>query len=568
MSNPPDLPELPIDRLLVWSGAGISAELPTGAPLAWELTRNTLEHCFLPETGPLLTRYYRALRLERTAPRLETLLEVVQRVHGIEMVADLLSDLVDARPNAIHKLLAAMTDCGARQVTANFDACLESAGASDVFHFHGSLADDPSAEKLGATLARIERGFPADVRDTLDQDLGWCKAMLFVGYSGSDFFDVVPYFASLPADKLAGRRVLWLEHSDGPRVILDGEAAAQRGNLGSLREAGADVYVVSGPSRETLDELSESWGLPTVAPPYGARGSWSAAREADPGSLGLASLELYSLMGLNREIERLLESAALDPKRAAALLGDVRWFQGRYRAAARARRIAGVNSREAQRPVELWIRGQYVRARRAAIRAVKRADATVGTASERPLEERLVRAETLARLWQHMRRVWDVRFLATNRLASFALEHLPDPAELALKGHPLGTHLAVRVRGARAALGASSARASDSVVAFGEYEALGAWLNYRHGQLRAKAEGTDVEASEYRLLRDDHLILGADGDAARVLFLPGAAAVFSWRELAAALRTLDVTPWHRARLASWYAARRLSARLARAARTF
>jgi hypothetical protein len=156
-----------------------------------------------------------------------------------------------------------------------------------------------------------------------------------------------------------------------------------------------------------------------------------------------------------------------------------------------------------------------------------------------------------------MHRTPDARLLATRRLRNFALARLPDPSDLARAGQPLGTHLSIRVRDGRRALGAESEHAADSVEAFGQYEALGAWMNYRHGQLRQEAERGPVEEERYRRLHDDHLVLGADGDAARVLFLPGAATSFSWPELVDAVRTLDVTTWHRIRLAAAFALRRV-----------
>jgi hypothetical protein len=200
-----------------------------------------------------------------------------------------------------------------------------------------------------------------------------------------------------------------------------------------------------------------------------------------------------------------------------------------------------------------------VRALAAALRSVRDADRSLGTSKELPLEEQLIRAETLARTWQHMRRTPDARILATRRLRNFALARLPDPAKLARDGHPLGTHLSIRVRDARSALGAESELAADNVESLGEYEALGAWMNYRHGRLRQEAETAPIDSARYHRLRDDHLILGADGDAARVLFLPGAPPFFTWRELSAALRTLDVTPLQRIRFASSFAVRRLLA---------
>ncbi len=364
---------------------------------------------------------------------------------------------------------------------------------------------------------------------------------------------------------LSDRIVVWLDHHDEPAVeIAVNEAgAAVRRQLTSLEKAGAEVYLFRGRTRETLAALAALWGLDFLPPDRPQSSGWVPTTSITKSSRARASLELYSLMGLTRETERLLDQPALDARRRAELLGNIRWSQGRYREASAARKAAGL-APVTQRPVDFWIRGQYIRALMAGLRAVKDADARLGSPSEVALEERLVRAETLARTLQHIRRAPDVRVLATRRLQRFALAHLPDPADLSRAGHPLGTHLAVRVRGAREALGATSEAPADSVEAFGEYEALGAWMNYRHGRLRAEAQQRAVEPQEYRRLQHDHLVLGADGDAARVPFMPGAAIAFTWLDARAALRALDFTPWHRTRVFAWFAAAKCASRIRRA----
>lgn len=549
---PSPLPRVASDRLLVWSGAGISAEQPTGAPLGDALTARALSYGFLPETGDLLRCYYDDLGLTRSRPRLETLIDVVSRVHGLAAVVDLLSDVATAVPNAIHTFLAA--NRAVSHVTANFDSCLEQAGATDVFHFHGSLAADPTAATLGATLAGIERGFPPWILAELDRRIAVCDSMLVVGYSGSDYFDVDRYFAALPPKSLEGKIVIWVRHAAGPMNVVSGPAAAgQISQLAMLAKMGAHVYLIEAETRAFLGGLASSWGIAPPASAYFSNHEWKASSEPTRDMKAVASLELYSLMGLKREVERLVEypTTKIDPRRRAALLGDVRWFQGRYREAAALRRDASSDDPMSRQATDFWIRGQYLRARHAALRAVKAADASIGTADELPLTERLVRAETLARVWAHMRRVPDARMFATKRLRDFALAHLPDPAELARDGQPLGAHHDIRVRDARRALGAESEPAFDSIETFGQYEALGAWMNYRHGRLRADVQaGQTVAPERYRQLQRDHVVLGAEGDAARVIFIPGAARVFSPNEILAALRTLDFTPWHRFRLSA------------------
>ena len=155
------------DRDGVRTGAGISADLPTGAPVGNGLADRALEHCFTAHAAEIAAGYYLKLRVPRSRPRLETLLDVVRRVHGLATLVDVLADLRQPLPNGLHEFFAAHASAGGRHITANFDPCIESAASANgrqvnVLHFHGSFADDQSGDSLGATLARIERGFPAE----------------------------------------------------------------------------------------------------------------------------------------------------------------------------------------------------------------------------------------------------------------------------------------------------------------------------------------------------------------------------------------------------------------------
>ena len=132
----------------------------------------------------------------------------------------------------------------------------------------------------------------------------------------------------------------------------------------------------------------------------------------------------------------------------------------------------------------------------------------------------------------------------------------------AAAGTPLGTHLRVRVASARAALGAANADDADAVASFGEYEALGGQLNYRHAGLRRRLASERVDPLEMHELRDHFDAIGAHGDAARTTLLSG-VGIFKWSEVVAAARALDVSRWHRIRLvgASLFASARRSLRL-------
>ena len=187
------------------------------------LADRALGHCFRANTAEVAASYYRKLRVPRSRPRLETLLDVVRRVHGLAALVDVLADLRQPLPNGLHEFFAAHASAGGQHVTANFDPCIEAAGSAagqqvDVLHFHGSFAEDQSGDSLGATLARIERGFPADIGGRLSGLLTASprQVLVFAGYSGSDFFDVDPFLQQFTGSRtLAGTVVLWVDHHDG-----------------------------------------------------------------------------------------------------------------------------------------------------------------------------------------------------------------------------------------------------------------------------------------------------------------------------------------------------------------
>jgi hypothetical protein len=120
--------------------------------------------------------------------------------YRLELLTDALSDLATASPNAHRAFFAEHLAAGGRHITANFDTCIERATPGSrpprterPVHFHGELDIDRSREDLealGGWLSVIENGLPEAMQDQLDEILagGDVQALVFVGYSGSDFF--------------------------------------------------------------------------------------------------------------------------------------------------------------------------------------------------------------------------------------------------------------------------------------------------------------------------------------------------------------------------------------------
>jgi hypothetical protein len=139
-----------------WSGAGISGDPPTQAPLGFKLTDRAVAQAFEEEAMlEELRGAYAALRLARDRPRLESVLDVAAAKHRVDLLDGLLADLRNPPPNGNHQLFAKHTRRGGRHVTANFDTCIERAGGdpAHIAHVHGSFTTD-GVEALGARLTK------------------------------------------------------------------------------------------------------------------------------------------------------------------------------------------------------------------------------------------------------------------------------------------------------------------------------------------------------------------------------------------------------------------------------
>jgi hypothetical protein len=234
-TDPGDLASLArsteLSRLIVWAGAGISLEAPTGLPLGFGLVEFSLDQaCGADVSARLYALWARAneicaepFRPQPFAwrPRLESVLGGLGELERDAPNASLaflpaFTSFAGAPPNRVHFALASLILRGVTVFTANFDLCLQEAirrltrqddpfdlevagsirryrlkaGHGEIVHFHGA-ADDP--EYLGATLSRIKQGLPEPF-PVLEDRLDAGALLMMVGYSASDSFDVNPYF--------------------------------------------------------------------------------------------------------------------------------------------------------------------------------------------------------------------------------------------------------------------------------------------------------------------------------------------------------------------------------------
>ena len=561
---------LPPRSVVFWSGAGISRDAPTVGPLGAELIRRVLAGYFEPGTYEDLQDRYRRLQVvdAQARPRLETVLDTAVGTYGLDLLTDALSDLAAASPNAHHVFFAEHLAVGGRHITANFDTCIERDTSSqrlpataEPVHFHGALDIHTSREDLealGGRMSVIENGLPVAMQDQLDEVLAGedVQALVFVGYSGSDFFDAGPYLLQRGLRHLAGKVVAWLTWAPRAGPNRSGADSAV-GYLPQARAAGAHVIELVGPLDELTRQLSRAWALPSGQLDAGAgRRPWQPDIEPTARQLGQATAALYARMGFRQRTVDVLTTKNQLTTAEHELLADALWGTGQYRAAgrhwqqARAGDAPDAVARRTERMVGVcWIRGQLLRAERdgwAAIERFVKPDSEVSAVAQLEL------LETYARVLTHVARLPDVRHRIKPYRKERAAELLTSLAE------PVRDQVGIQLR-ARTESAAKNLRPSveprEHASPFAESEALHGWLNYTQGRLRDQAEDALGRGQRYSVPVDDYLLLrrrfaelGAWGDVPRVALLPGAEQALTPFDLRHDLRRVDLTRWHRLRL--------------------
>jgi hypothetical protein len=426
-------------------------------------------------------------------------------------------------------------------------------GSDRILHFHGSTGRGGGV--LGATLERIEKGFPDDLADRFVDAVRARPTLLVMGYSGSDFFDVDATIQSLTPGDLGGMRVVWLLHNDDHGAHVVAASRALPPLVTGLRRAGAGVDVLCAPTSSALDILCRGWGLPPLGDAE-ARHPSRPAIAVDDSLRDVAALELFLEIGLFTGVRKLL--AAPPAQASPALIRSASsanlWELGRWDDLRRYwRRFRPTTPDEHVQRLERigaswWVQGRLVPAYLWLTWHRRRFDGAA----------RQTLAETEGRVLEHMLRTPELSWFA-RRAVPRLLHVLQAPSQSA------GIHHFRNRSDLRSSLGhavAGSSRGDHASVSsewFGQAGSLLAWVNYRHRVLRDTydpASDTDELKVRYHELRDQFVALGSPSGALRTVLLPGAERVYTMREVLVALRRLQHGPWHRVRIL----ARHLSAR--------
>jgi hypothetical protein len=281
-----------LDKTCFWTGAGVSADLPSALPLGDELTELIVSRVCSEEVWRQVKEDFRIAEMRTTsgrrkeAPRLEWVTEHLCRVVGDAALRPFTA-FCDAPPNDLHRLFASHLAKGGRHITLNFDRCIESAlgpaaSLGAPVHLHGTLGPNDLGDLRTRTLELTNGLLEAHEVQVLDA-LRSCNRLVILGYSGRDFFDVDPFFRALGRDarlSLDHLEVEWIEHQgdeDDPTPIEWRDAGAIDGRpiLRALEALGASVTYLRGSTRAYLIRLAAEWGLPApcavIPPSSGAR---------------------------------------------------------------------------------------------------------------------------------------------------------------------------------------------------------------------------------------------------------------------------------------------------------
>ncbi len=556
-------------EVIFLTGAGVSADAPSNGPTGPALTKRALDLAFDSHAVARVLQLYKQTNMPGEYPRLETILGVVIDVLGSSVLAQILDPLVNLTPNALHHFFASHLVAGGMHVTANIDLAIEAAlgsplpsAAQRLFHFHGQLGDGIST--LGVTLRNVERGFSSAESAQLDQIFlaRGCQAIIVVGYSGSDYFDMEPYFRSLRDRRsLTGKTVIWGvfdESISAPvQVATDFPASAAM-----LADAGAELHVVRGPTMALLDLLSVRFGLgnPPIGPQLKPRSAQAARPRPDPNlSVGAtdklrSTVGLLSTLGLPGELLRFVKSHPnIEASEIEGDLAQAYWDAGLYRNAADLWKRCWDGStngmlRRTERAAACdWLRGRYLRARRRLLRALH--NAALSTTVE--FTTKLILADTLSRVLEQMRRLPDTRLIPSKRAQRVLLESLPTLEEARVAG--VGIDLQIRLA---TAIAKATGEPPDvlrvaAMTTQAQTASVSRHLQFRQGDLRDRISGGEnPRPGIFRDIFESWERIGGFGNAVRILTIPGSQIDFGMKQSLRLIfdRRVDYTFYHRVRL--------------------
>ncbi|MEL6723342.1 MAG: hypothetical protein AAFP10_09060 [Pseudomonadota bacterium] len=258
-------------KYIFWLGAGVSIPSPTSLKDGKTYTLEWLEYLLEKNDFKFISDLFseNSELIGKDCPRLEKVIEDAIKVYGSD-VLNLLLTFKDRPTNINHILLSKyIVENKSLAFTTNFDDCIEKASINAIpihlpnndctdtwglVKLHDSILN-PSLELLGHSIKNLVNGISIGLEQMLIDCLNEKgNTFVFCGYSGQDFFDIIPFFSNYSDNQKFEANIIWIDHSNN--VPKDGKSLEQleRGPR-TIIGAFSNYKVVSGNTTEILEGL-------------------------------------------------------------------------------------------------------------------------------------------------------------------------------------------------------------------------------------------------------------------------------------------------------------------------
>lgn len=201
------------DNYLIIIGAGVSINAPSCLPGGYELTKYFIDRALGSELSEVFFQQWDKMnelvlkykKMNFPLVRLESVLQFLESVtyeFNLPKSLECLRKFDEVSYNENHLYLNTLGKKNFKLLTANFDKLIEKVDNKvEVVHFHGT---NDHLDSIGATISNIKNGLGFEYCYYINKLIEKEYNLIFVGYSFSDYFDIVPFFEGIASKKIKG----------------------------------------------------------------------------------------------------------------------------------------------------------------------------------------------------------------------------------------------------------------------------------------------------------------------------------------------------------------------------
>lgn len=243
------------EDLIIFCGAGISYNSPTNLPTVFHFVKSVIDESVNESVKKteILAKISRIV----TQPRFEVLVDDIIKYHDAAL--EIANIFYSKNFNKIHYGIGKLLTKGASVITTNFDCCIENSinvedielhifkgndldisvkpNKSSLIKPHGSHSKIRFSNQVIisiSALAKLNNGFTSlpNWKNYLIQSME-NKTIIFLGYSGSDDFDLTPIILESNY-----KNIIWLKYNDSVSSIIESSEKLNDNHLmGKLKRA-------------------------------------------------------------------------------------------------------------------------------------------------------------------------------------------------------------------------------------------------------------------------------------------------------------------------------------------